>query len=232
VIATGPGHGIQLANGRLIVPVWLSDGTGGHAHRPSIVSVIYSDDHGKSWKRGDVVVRHPELKNPSETVAVQLSDGRVMLNIRSESVEHRRAVAYSQDGATEWTTPVFDDELIEPICMGGILRLAEPGENGKSRILFVNPNSTEPRSADNPEGNWVRQNVTVRMSADDAETWPVSRALEPGVSGYTDLAQGPDGAIYCIYESGSPSGSGTHVKYLTVARFGLDWLSPTPKPSD
>jgi hypothetical protein len=31
VIAPGPGHGIQLDNGRLLVPVWLS--TGGHKHR-------------------------------------------------------------------------------------------------------------------------------------------------------------------------------------------------------
>src|SRR5690606_5026964 len=29
VIATGPGHGIQLDHGRLVVPVWLSDGSGG-----------------------------------------------------------------------------------------------------------------------------------------------------------------------------------------------------------
>ncbi len=34
VLATGPGHGIQLSSGRLLVPVWLSTGTGGHAHRP------------------------------------------------------------------------------------------------------------------------------------------------------------------------------------------------------
>ncbi len=28
VIATGPGHGIQLATGRLVVPVWMSTGRG------------------------------------------------------------------------------------------------------------------------------------------------------------------------------------------------------------
>ena len=28
VIATGPGHGTQLRNGRLIVPLWMSDGSG------------------------------------------------------------------------------------------------------------------------------------------------------------------------------------------------------------
>ena len=76
VIAAGPGHGIQLRTGRLLVPVWLSDGTGGHAHRPSIVSVIFSDDHGQTWRRGDIVVRHPDLTNPSETVAVELFERR------------------------------------------------------------------------------------------------------------------------------------------------------------
>src|SRR5258707_6337529 len=36
VLATGPDHSIQLKNGRLVVPVWLSTGTGGNAHRPSV----------------------------------------------------------------------------------------------------------------------------------------------------------------------------------------------------
>src|ERR1051325_1916186 len=55
VLATGPGHGIELRNGRLLVAVWLSRGTGGGAHRPSAVSTIYSDDAGKSWKAGEIV---------------------------------------------------------------------------------------------------------------------------------------------------------------------------------
>jgi len=49
VIATGPGHGIQLFNGRLIVPIWLARR---HIHRPSVISVIYSDDRGRTWNRG------------------------------------------------------------------------------------------------------------------------------------------------------------------------------------
>ena len=225
VLATGPGHGIQLENGRLVVPVWLSDGTGGHAHRPSIVSVIYSDDAGKTWERGDVVVRHPELKNPSETLALQLTDGRVMLNIRNESPEHRRAVSYSDDGSTGWTTPVFHDELVEPICMGSLIRLsAQPGDS-RNRVLFANPDSNEPRDPERPEGNYKRQNVTVRLSYDEGRTWPVKKSIERGVSGYSDLATGPDGTIFCIYERGTPTDRGTHVKYMTVARFDLAWLT-------
>lgn len=217
VIATGPGHGIKHSSGRLIVPVWLSDGTGGHAHRPSIVSTIYSDDGGATWERGDVVVRHPELKNPSETLAVELSDGTVMLNIRNESPEHRRAVTRGPDGASGWSEIRFDDALVEPICMGSLLKV---GDN----LLFANPDSTEPRDPENPEGNWKRQNLSVRISEDDGATWKYKRVIEPGVSGYSDLASDPDGNIFCVYEDGTPTDRGTHVKYLSVARFDLDWI--------
>ena len=52
VLATGPGHGIQLKNGRLLVPVWLSLGSGGGAHGESVTSVIYSDNHGPRGRPG------------------------------------------------------------------------------------------------------------------------------------------------------------------------------------
>lgn len=217
VIATGPGHGIRHSGGRLIVPVWLSDGTAGHAHRPSIVSTIYSDDGGATWERGEVVVRHPELKNPSETLAVELSDGRVMLNIRNESPEHRRAVTVGVDGATGWGPVEFDEELIEPICMASLLRVGDS-------LVFANPHSLEPRDPSNPDGSWKRQNLTVRLSEDDGQTWPYSRVIEPGVSGYSDLAASQDGTVFVVYEDDTPTDRGTHVKYLTVASLDLDWI--------
>ena len=124
VLATGPGHGIQLKNGRFLVPVWLS--TAETAHRPSAVSVIFSDDHGETWQAGEIVCAHSEpLINPSETIAVQLSDGRVQLNIRSENPENRRAIATSNDGATGWSDLTFHDELFEPICMAGLVHFPQ-----------------------------------------------------------------------------------------------------------
>ena len=217
VIATGPGHGIRHSNGRLIVPVWLSDGTAGHAHRPSIVSTIYSDNGGATWERGDVVVRHPDLKNPSETLAVELSDGSVMLNIRHESPNHRRAVTVSPDGAAGWSELRFDEALFEPICMASLLRVG-------GALVFANPDSKEPRDPENPDGNWKRHNLTVRLSEDEGATWPYERVIEPDVSGYSDLAAGPNGTIYLVYEDGTPTDRGTHVKYLTVASFDADWI--------
>src|SRR5581483_4992340 len=142
VLATGPAHGIQLKTGRLVVPVWLSTGTGGHAHRPSVTATIYSDDHGKTWQRGDIAVPNTnEWMIPNETVIVELADGGVMLNVRSESLAHRRIVTVSRDGATGWSKPRFDDALLEPICMASIVRFSKRPDHDKNRIVFANPHN-------------------------------------------------------------------------------------------
>jgi Neuraminidase (sialidase) len=216
VLATGPGHGIQLKNGRLLVSLWLSTGTGGHAHRPSCVSVIYSDDNGRSWQRGQIVVAHPNPINPSETVAVQLQDGRVMLNIRHESKPRLRGISISPDGATGWSKMIFHEQLPETVCMGSIIRFTEQPTQKKNRIVFANPH--------NPD-NRLRKNVTAKLSYDEGKTWPVARSIEPGISGYSDLAVGPNGFVYCFYERASVDSSHYRPAYLTVARFNLEWLT-------
>jgi len=222
VLATGPGHGIQLARGRLLVPVWLSPGTGGHAHRPSCVSVIYSDDHGNTWERGDIVVGDtPETPNPSETVAAELPGGRVMLNIRTESPRNRRLVTVSADGATNWSPPRYDEALFEPICFASMVGLRD-APSGVSYLLFVNPDSSAKTGERSPWGSWPRENLTVRLSADDGVTWPVSRVVDTGPCGYADLAVGPDGTICCLYEDREPEAKGYD---LTLVRFDLAWLS-------
>jgi sialidase-1 len=208
VIATGPGHGIRLTKtGRLIVPVWLSTSEKG-GHRPSAVATIFSDDGGKTWTAGDLVVKHPDLTNPSETAAVELPDGQVMLNIRHESTPHQRAISVSADGATKWSKPTFDAVLPEPICMGSLVRWDK-------RILFSNPH--------NPDGR-ERKNVSVYASEDAGKTWKYRRAIEPGPSGYSDLAVGPDGWAYCLYEAGTQEGKSFQVKSLTLAKFNEAWL--------
>jgi sialidase-1 len=223
VLATGPGHGIQLRNGRLLATVWLSDGTGGHAHRPSVNTTIYSDDHGKTWRRGAIIIPNtPDWVYPSEAVAVELTDGRVLFNSRSESKAHRRLIAYSKDGATNWTTPVFHDELVEPICLGSMIRLSEK----PSRLLFVNPNNlTRADGKETPGMGRDRKNISVRLSTDEGRTWPVTKVLEPGPSGYSDLAVAKDGTILCLYENGTKDKTNFYSAQLTLARFNLEWVT-------
>lgn len=227
VLATGPGHGIQLKNGRLVVPVWLSTGTGGHAHRPSVVSVIYSDDSGATWKRGEIAVPNTEeFVNPSETVAVQLADGSVMLNARTESKRHRRVIVTSPDGATGWSAPRYQEELLEPICFGSLARLSGAGDGRPNRLLFVNPDNLRRGDSDGEPGrSRDRRNLTVHLSEDDGLTWTTKKVIEPGWSGYADINVGPDGSIYCFYERGGPNDDRFRSAFLTLVKFDLAWLT-------
>lgn len=231
VIATGPAHGIQLERGphrgRLVVPIWMSLGTGGHAHRPSVTSTIYSDDGGKSWHRGDIAIPDKApFRYPNETVIVQLSDGRVMLNARSESDAHRRIVTTSPDGASGWSAPRFDEALLEPICMGSIVRV------GDRHIVFANPHNLSRKDGKEAPGkSRDRIDVSIKLSRDDGATWPVSRLLEAGFSGYSDLAATRDGTVLCFYERGATDGANIYkTGRLTVARFGLRWLMAGKAP--
>lgn len=218
VLAPGPGHGIQLKNGRLLAAVWMSDPARlvpHRSHAPSSMATIYSDDLGKTWQRGAIVANNtPELKNPNETMAVQLEDGRVMLNIRNVTDVRRRAVSYSSDGISNWTKPVFDEELFEPICMASIIRVPASKKGGKSSILFVNPDSRDiPKHP--------RRNLTAKLSYDEGRTWKINKVLDAGPAGYSDLAVGQDGTIYCLYETNS----GKDWNYtLVLKRFSAGWL--------
>ncbi|MEO6787761.1 MAG: sialidase family protein, partial [Chthoniobacteraceae bacterium] len=233
VCATGPDHSIELRTGRLVVPVWLSTGTGGNAHRPSVTATIYSDDKGRTWHAGEIAVPcTDEWINPNETVAIELADGRVMLNVRSESKAHRRIVTTSKDGATGWTTPKFDDALLEPICMAGIVRYSLAENGGKNRILFSNPHNLDRADGKaEPGKNRDRKNVSVKLSYDEGQTWPVSKTVEPGASMYSDIAVTHAGTILCFYGRGTKPGFAGDA--LTLTRFNLEWLTDgrdTPKP--
>ncbi len=218
VIATGPGHGIQLKSGRLVVPIWLAYGkTGDHA--PSASATIYSDDHGKTWQAGEIAVPDEgEFGDPNETMITELSDGRVMLVSRSVSKPNRKLITISADGATGWSVPAFHEQLWEPICMASIV--AYPSKSGT--LIFSNPHSLGRDKDGNeiPAGRGKRQNLSIKLSPDDGKTWPISTVLESGPSAYSDLAVLPSGTILCLYE-----GDNT----MRCARFNLDWLTNPPK---
>ena len=62
------------------------------------------------------------------------------------------------------------------------------------------------------------------MSYDEGQTWPVIKVIDPGVTGYSDLAVAPDKTIYDVYEAGANRGHETDNSHVTVARFNLAWL--------
>lgn len=214
VIATGPGHGVQIASGRLVVPIWLAYGKAGD-HHPSAAATIYSDDYGRSWKAGEIAVHDKEpFGDPNETMITTLSDGRVMLVTRSESKPNRKLITTSQDGATGWSKPEFHQELLEPICMASIVNY--PNQPGT--LLFSNPHSValDGQGNEAPGGRGKRRNLSIKLSRDDGKTWPVNKTLEPGNSAYSDLAVLPNGEILCLYEADTK---------IKCARFNLEWVT-------
>jgi sialidase-1 len=219
VLAPGPGHGIQLKNGRLLAAVWLANSSKllpRRSHSPSCVATIYSDDYGKTWQRGAIVAdTSTVISNPNESMPVQLADGTVLLSIRNPGSIKRRAFSTSSDGIKNWSEVRFEDELFDPTCMASIIALAPQNKNDKAAIVFVNPDSR------NIEKH-PRQNLTAKLSYDGGYTWPVQKVLNSGPSGYSDLAVGPDGMIYCLYETNTV-GKGFNYSLL-LKKFNSPWL--------
>ncbi|MBN1341621.1 MAG: exo-alpha-sialidase [Phycisphaerae bacterium] len=200
--ATGPGHGIQLRSGRLLIPCDYSDHD--YGKHPFCSHVIYSDDHGKTWQIGGLVE-----DGMNECTAVETTDGRVYLNMRCYRGKNRRAVAWSTDGGRTFSEPKLDDTLIEPVCQAAVCRLTDAKRQDKNRVLFSNPADKK------------RVRMTVRLSYDECKTWPVAKLLNEGPSAYSDLCVLPDMTIGCLYERGKKSPYET----ITLARFPLDWLT-------
>jgi sialidase-1 len=205
VVATGPGHGIELRHGRLLMPVWVALGTEGNGHGPSANTTIYSGDRGKTWHAGELaIIDRPEFPSANETALIERSDGSVVMNARTPSPRNRRAIAASPDGISRWSAPQFDETLTDPICEAGLVRV--PQRKGRTLWAFSNPDSVT-RADGRQIASKDRRNLTLRFSRDEGKTWTIARVLEPGAAGYSDLAPLRDGTLLCYYETTPPGGA-------------------------
>ena len=177
--AVGPCHGAQLRSGRLIVPcnhaVLGENGDSG----PYISGALWSDDHGETWRRSADV--GPDT---NECTLAEMPDGRVVINLRSYAGQNRRAVSESRDGGESWAPPRLHEALIEPVCQGSLLSLAD------GRLYFVNPASVR------------RERLTLRRSDDGGATWPAATVLHEGPAAYSDLATLPGGELFVLFDCG------------------------------
>ncbi len=188
--ATGPGIGIQLTQGkysnRLIIPAnhsyddpdgTIADGPFGHgAH------ALISDDYGKTWRKSQ-----PIRPGCNESQIVELSDGTLMMNMRSYNNKGCRAVSKSTDGGETWLKIWHDTTLVESRCQASILRYGD--YNGNNLILFSNPAVKE-----------NRKRMTVRGSRDNGNSWSEKLVIYKGFAAYSCLTRLPDGQIGLLYE--------------------------------
>ena len=185
--ATGPCHGIQLTKGtyknRLVIPcdyIEVGGSKRGNSH------IIYSDDAGASWKLGGVVPVDPAL-NPNESTVTELSDGKLMLNMRVGGNQNQRVYSISNDGGLTWSALVQAPELVDPVCQGSLT--SSPVDNGYA-VFFSNAASTK------------RTNMTIKMSMNDGTNWTKKKVVFAGPSGYSDLQMLSSDQTSILYEAG------------------------------
>lgn len=194
--ATGPGIGIQIEHGpnkgRLVIPSDHSytDQEGKVRNGPFEYGshVIYSDDHGQTWKMGGII--KPKM-NECQIVEVGDGNGTLLMNLRSYMGENKRAQAISYDGGLSFTKPYSVEELVEPVCQGSIIRYSWPTADKAGLMLFLNPASSG-----------FRRNLSLRKSFDDGKTWPEIQTIFPGHSAYSSLVKMKNGDLGLFYEAG------------------------------
>jgi sialidase-1 len=188
VFACGPGHGITCPNGILLTPVWLVRRDAGQdeiSHHPGTVSTLYSRDNGNTWHLGELIEATTVCRDPNETQAAILSDGRIYLNVRLTGVGYR-AYTTGTTGYDGWSDLKTDDALPDPTCFGST---ASAVIRGQHILAVVNCASQS-----------ARENLVCRISYDDGKTWAKSLVIEPGDAGYADIALTENGTFYVLYE--------------------------------
>ena len=157
--APAPGHGITLDDGTLVFPSQGRDKNG-----EPFSNITYSQDQGKTWKTSN-----PAYSNTTENMAVQLSDGSIMLNMRYNpnrsnlGEDNGRVICITDDLGKTWKEhPTSRHALIEPTCMASIHKHPYQVYGMTSEMLFFsNPNSKQGRT-----------HMTLKASLDDGNTWP------------------------------------------------------------
>lgn len=224
-IGTGPGVGIQIENGehkgRLVFPVYHTNiNTGGS----QASAVIYSDDHGATWKLGDSPVRldgfDPENMNDSSKILTENqvvevgTKGTLKMFCRNRSGKVK--IATSEDGGMTWNAIYKEEGLIDPYCQSSIIKYLELIE-GKQAFIFSNP-------ADSTRNNGAIK-IGLYEELTDTFQWKYERLLHPGGYQYSSLAVLPNGNIGILYEGDAPN-----IKYTS---FNKEWVmagNPIPVP--
>lgn len=227
---TGPGHGLQLRRGvrkgRLVVPSYHTEEQGTTKSMRS--HMVYSDDHGMTWHIGKSTALSKEIRKVQvnwgavwmgcECLAVETVGGRLYLAVRNQDFHTgRRAYSWSDDGGETWSPLCLDQSLLDPACQASVIRYSDQVRADRDRILFSNP-----AVRNETDVSWKgRKRMTIHLSYDECQTWPVSKTIHAGPSAYSDMAVLSDGTIVCLYEGGE-----THRReWLRLARFNLEWLT-------
>jgi len=185
MVRVGPGHGIVLSNGDLLVPgyPWL----------------LKSSDGGITWRKA-ATTRNSPLRG-GETAAVEIRPGHVWALLRPTkrtAIKNRssypfRLSASSFDFGDNYETIEVNKAFLSPLVQAGLTKYGD-------RIVASYPAASAEQTEKGPDNESIRdrRNLMLSISTDDAESWKRCDLTE-GAAGYSDIAA-MHGGLALIYE--------------------------------
>ncbi|MCC6446689.1 MAG: exo-alpha-sialidase [Armatimonadetes bacterium] len=187
----GPGGAIRTRRGRLLAAGWKAV--------PYVPFALYSDDHGKTWRRGEPV---PGVEGGNECQVAELADGRILMDIRQNDGP-RRWRAYSGDGGQTWSMPQPGEEVTPVACA---IERFPPGP-GRSALVWTGPKGPG------------RRTLVARVSHDEGRTFSGERLIAEEPAAYSDMAILKDKSIGVLWERGD-------YRHITFTRLPRAFLDP------
>lgn len=193
------GNSLQLRSGRIMVAAVVQKKGGAGLQNYA----IYTDDLGATW----AISPERAMDGADEAKFVELNNGSVLISSRHRGF---RKFAVSNDGGLHWGNSVDKKEIIEPACDGDIIRYTSTKDGyNKNRLLHTIPYHPTNRA-----------NVSVLISYDEGETWPVKKSITTGGGAYSSITFTEDGTIYVYWEK-----DGHSLYDLVCTKLSLDWLT-------
>ena len=142
-----------------------------------------------------------------EAKVAELNNGNILMSIRHDGGGPRYYTISTDNGLT-WGPVSTCPQLIEPGCNGDLIRYTSTLDGyNKNRLLHSIPNNKT-----------SRQNVSIFVSYDEGQTWPIKKSICPGSSAYSSITILPDGTIGAYVEENNPIS-------LYYINFSLGWLT-------
>lgn len=183
----GPGRGITMADGTLVIPIQHQEGASRNMHGlyPLNSGIAYSKDHGETWHAHNSA--HPVT---SEACVAEIEPGVFMLSMRDETDSHARRVYTTSDLGRSWTAHSSNGKILDPTCEASILNVSAADNSlGKDIVIFSNP------------ANTGRSRMTIKISEDKGATWPHELLIDSGGSQYSCLTMVDQSTVGILYES-------------------------------
>ncbi|XP_070605531.1 sialidase-3-like [Erythrolamprus reginae] len=214
--AVGPGHGVQLSSGRLVIPAYayyIHTRLFGHplcCYTKPHSFAFYSDDGGKLWQKGHLF-RKPLQASECQMAELVDRNNSPVLYCNARSSDRCRVEVFSRDGGNLFDAPFRSRMLKEPPhgCQGSVVSFPSPRPASESSLA----SSKAPGSwlvFSHPTNRTKRADLGIYLNPCPLEenSWKEPWILNSGPSGYSDLAlcPGEDPVIFgCLFECGASS---------------------------